>query len=83
MNSTQRKRYRKALSHLSATIHVDSTKHRPAMKWCEQQFGKRWNLLDYPDGSWASFWGGTANHDQYRFVFVNEEDAVLFSLRWL
>jgi hypothetical protein len=58
--------------------------------WCEQQFGKRWGPIDNHDGVWTVFWTGMGLHEReikyttkYRYLFKNEKDAMLFTLRWL
>jgi hypothetical protein len=58
--------------------------------WCEQQFGKRWCFINNREGVWSVFWTGMALHEReikyttkYRYLFKNEKDAMLFSLRWL
>jgi hypothetical protein len=69
-------------SRLDYEILVDSIKHRPAMKWCEQQFGTRWNVIDNRTGQWALFWAGRGMTDKYRFCFAVKEDMMMFILRW-
>lgn len=51
--------------------------------WCEQQFGKRWSAIDNKEGVWCCFWAGRSMPGSYRWHFMNEQDAMLFSLRWL
>jgi hypothetical protein len=58
--------------------------------WCIEHFGKRWNPADNCDGTWSVFWTGMGVHEReikyvtkYRYLFKNEKDAMLFSLRWL
>ena len=57
--------------------------HAAQTVWCEQKFGKRWSVVDNRDGVWCCFWGGRAIPGVYKWEFQNEQDALLFSLRWL
>ena len=50
--------------------------------WCTEQFGKRWSAIDHRDGKWCCFWGGRENFGHYCWHFSNEEDLILFLLRW-
>ena len=49
------------------------TSWRPCYNWCKQQFGRE--EFEFSDGVWR-YWG------EGDFEFMNEQDAVLFSLRW-
>jgi hypothetical protein len=56
----------------------------PITKWCEEQFGERWEALDWrQQRNWTCFWAGRDNHSCYDFYFRHEVDAVLFTLRWI
>jgi len=57
--------------------------HASQTVWCEQKFGKRWSVIDNRDGVWCCFWGGRGLPGFYKWEFQNEQDALLFSLRWL
>jgi hypothetical protein len=72
----------KEIRHLDYEVLVDSVKHRPAGQWCEQQFGKRWEAIGYRSGQWCMFWAGRNAPKKYRFCFANEQDMLLFILRW-
>lgn len=74
---------RRAMRQLTYEVIIPSEHSRGAGVWCEQQFGKRWSPLDCRDGAWAMFWAGVDMHKNYRFCFAEEQDAMLFSLRWL
>lgn len=50
--------------------------------WCEQNFGKKWSVVDNRDGVWACFWYGSKAPGTYEWLFKNEADAVLFRLKW-
>jgi hypothetical protein len=52
------------------------------MKWCEAQFGKRWEAIGYRAGTWTVFWAGRESVDQYRFCFAQEKDMIWFMLKW-
>jgi hypothetical protein len=83
MNSAQQRRLRRALRKLDYEILVDAHKHCAAGAWCQQQFGKRWEVIGNRDGYWCMFWAGREAHDKYRFCFAREEDALIFTLKWL
>lgn len=51
--------------------------------WCEQQFGPRWEAIGNRSGTWCTFWGGRGIPGYYRWYFLNEQDSVLFALKWL
>jgi hypothetical protein len=51
-------------------------------KWCEQQFGRRWEAIGNREGTWCVFWGGKGTPVHYRWYFKNEQDATIFLLRW-
>lgn len=54
--------------------------------WCRKQFGVRWQAISRNDaernGVWTVFWCGRENPTAYRWLFKNEYDAVLFTLKW-
>ena len=82
MNSSQRRRDRREFRKLEHSILIDSKKHRDAKDWCLTQFGKRWKAIDDTDGGWTMFWAGREHHDKYIFHFVEEQDKLMFILRW-
>jgi hypothetical protein len=56
---------------------------RAAMaSWCGDQFDRPWQAVDNRDGRWCYFWCGPSDHAYYRFHFRDQEDAVMFALRW-
>lgn len=57
-------------------------RHYDQIKWCEEKFSKRWCVIDNRKGVWRCFWGGRNIPGYYKFEFKNEQDAMLFSLRW-
>jgi hypothetical protein len=83
MNSAQTRRQRRAFRKLEHSVLIDAKKHRDAGKWCLDQFGKRWEAIDHPDGFWAMFWAGPNDRDKYIFHFVEEKDYMWFILRWV
>jgi hypothetical protein len=68
--------------HLNHEVLIHKDQHRAAMKWCEAQFGKRWEAIGYRAGTWTVFWSGRDHYDKYRFCFALEQDMLLFTLRW-
>lgn len=64
--------------------------------WCMDKFGDRWDVIDNRNGTWACFLGGVddtvftisdtrakgRNPVNYSWYFLNEQDALLFMLRW-
>jgi hypothetical protein len=69
--------------HLDHEVLIDSTNHRDAAQWCEEQLGKRWEAMSYRSGRWCMFWAGRNNFDKYRFCFALEQDKLVFMLRWM
>lgn len=56
--------------------------HWEQSDWCTKKFGKRWNVVDNRSGTWCCFWAGRESFGDYRWCFTNEQDMVLFLLRW-
>ena len=56
--------------------------HWTMSKWCEQQFGPRWEAVGYREGIWCTFWAGRDMPTMYKWYFKNHEDATVFLLRW-
>lgn len=50
--------------------------------WCTEKFGKRWSAVDHREGIWCCFWAGPDSPGDYRWCFTNEQDMVMFVLRW-
>lgn len=74
---------RPALRKLDYEVIIQSGRHHGANAWCVQNFGPRWSPVDNRQGRWATFWGGVDMFSHYRFCFATEQDAMLFTLRWL
>jgi hypothetical protein len=55
--------------------HLKSSK---AKSWCHENLGKDW-WIDEIDGRWSWVVGKDLTTE---FQFINEQDAVLFALRW-
>ena len=60
--------------------------------WCHNKFGKRFSIVDRTqkfgrDGTWQCIWTGLDNNThhttRYKFSFDHEQDALLFTLKWL
>ena len=68
--------------HLDYEVMIHKDQCRKIMQWCDEQFGLRWNCLDNRSGRWAVFWAGRVHTDQYRFCFAQEQDMLMFILRW-
>lgn len=64
----------------------NGTYHWAMIRWCTDQFGTRWNAVPRNkterNGVWTVFWCGLDNPTCYRWLFKNESDATIFSLRW-
>ena len=67
---------------LPYTITTSNKVVEPAKVWCEEKWGKRWSVIDNQKGMWCVFWGGREIPKSYKWYFQNEQDAILFSLRW-
>lgn len=70
------------MADLKYEVLISKDTNREAMRWCEDQFGKRWDPLDNRQGKWAMFWKGTSRPFMYRFCFTDKEDMLMFILRW-
>ena len=62
---------------------MGSRRHYEAIKWCEQQFGARWSVTDNKNGVWCCFWSGRKSPGMYEWLFVNEQDSLIFALKWM
>lgn len=64
-----------------------SVKPCVAMKWCVEQFGPRWEAINQRAGTWTVYWAWHRSSEDssttYEWHFLNEQDAILFSLKWL
>lgn len=65
------------------TFLLSKNKHWETTAWCEQQFGKRWSVVDNREGVWCVFWRGRDNPGMYEWYFEHEQDASRFVLRWM
>ena len=63
-------------------VRIKKEQHDRAQAWCRNEWGQRWSVLDNRQGTWCCFWAGFRDGGGYRYHFVNEQDAILFSLRW-
>jgi hypothetical protein len=70
------------MSHFPYSIRIHKSRHRAAYRWCLQQLGSRWNVMDNKTGTWCCFWSGNKDFEYYLFHFLREEDAVMFGLKW-
>jgi hypothetical protein len=69
MNSHQRRKFDRKWKH-SVVIYIDRwSKHVEIREWCEKNFGKIGHR-----------WSNVSSYTP--FVFKNEQDAVLFAMRW-
>lgn len=73
-----------AIKQLPYEVYIDKHAHRHAAEWCKERWGKQWEVIDNREGTWSCFWAGTRgpNAEKYRYLFENEEDAIMFTLRW-
>jgi hypothetical protein len=70
------------MSHFPYSIRIHKSRHRAAYRWCLQQLGSRWNVMDNKTGTWCYFWAGNKDFEYYLFHFFRKEDAVMFGLKW-
>lgn len=56
--------------------------HWEATDWCERQFGERWSVVDNRNGVWCCFWAGRSIPGSYDWYFLNEQDYLMFTLKW-
>lgn len=66
-------------------VYISKENHRAAEVWCREKFGPRWSALDNKQGIWCVFWAGTRskNPGSYRYYFLNEQDYLMFILKWI
>lgn len=63
-----------------------------AKQWCEKNFGPQWSAITNREGRWTVFWNGPSREHlkgtryysdkKYVWIFTDEKDAMLFTLRW-
>ncbi len=58
------------------------TNHWEATEWCEKQFGPRWEAIGNRQGTWCTFWKGRSVPGSYEWYFLNEQDFLMFTLKW-
>jgi hypothetical protein len=68
--------------HLDHEVLIHKNQHHAAMRWCEAEFGLRWEAIGHRQGIWCVFWAGRDHYDRYRFCFAREKDMIWFTLRW-
>jgi hypothetical protein len=74
------------MNQLPYEVYISKHVHRDAKAWCRQRWGQEWSVINNNRaGVWSCFWAGTrgANRGDYRYVFEHQQDAMLFSLRWI
>lgn len=86
------------LTHEVLILDIDGFEIERICAWCHEQFGIRFSIVDRKtfgrDGVWQCLWLGLDNSGRYldsstrptaryKFSFDHEQDAVLFTLRWL
>lgn len=66
-------------------VFIHKSVQREAAQWCREQYGERWQATGRGNrqGVWTVFWAGRDSFSMYRFCFVNEQDMILFILRWI
>jgi hypothetical protein len=69
--------------HLDHEVLIHKRQYHNATRWCETQFGLRWEAIGYRAGTWTVFWAGRDNPVKYRFCFARERDMLMFILRWV
>ena len=69
--------------HLDHEALIHKSQHHAAMRWCEAQYGARWEALSHRSGVWCVFWAGRDHYDQYKFCFAHQQDMMMFVLRWI
>ncbi|MCX7594397.1 MAG: hypothetical protein N2235_11650 [Fischerella sp.] len=50
--------------------------------WCEEKFGSKFSVTENKQGTWCVFWNGRKRPSQYRYFFINKENALWFALTW-
>lgn len=66
---------------IEVLVHKDQ--HREAERWCRENLGTRWSVIDNRAGTWSCFWAGhRKNFAAYRYYFKNAEDATIFALKF-
>lgn len=75
----------KSSSDFPYVFHLPKKKNQwEADAWCTEHFGERWSVIDNRQGVWCCFWRGfrSPGPGQYEWLFKNEQDAIMFALRW-
>lgn len=71
--------------------HCVTIKYRPPKvldqitDWCTEHFGEGYSdYYDVISSKWVRYWSGPSVEfgTEYKFLFIEHKDAVLFSLRW-
>jgi hypothetical protein len=72
------------MKQLPYEVFIDKQHHIYANSWCKERWGPQWSVIDNRDGIWSCFWAGSRGPQagKYRYIFENEQDAMLFILRW-
>jgi len=60
-----------------------------AKVWCNSTIGDQWCALDNRQGLWTCFWAGPSHlrerngeAGKYVYRFAEEQDALMFKIRW-
>lgn len=69
--------------HLDYEVMIHKDRCRLPMQWCNEQLGARWEAIGNRTGLWTVLWAGRGHTDRYRFCFAQEQDMLMFTLRWL
>lgn len=56
--------------------------HWQAAEWCKENFGPRWEAIGNREGTWCTFWRGRSIPGSYEWFFLNEQDYLMFTLKW-
>lgn len=59
------------------------SKHREIFKWCEEQFGEYLFTNEESITELNDRWDVTLTFGYQNYIFAREEDAVLFTLKWV
>ena len=86
MNSAQTRKLQRGLLRLEHTVLMPgnaAVKVEKAKKWCNETFGKQWNVIDHKGGRWTVFWTGPNEANSYLWRFAKEQDKLMFILKWV
>lgn len=62
----------------------NDTRTSRVREWCITKFNEEWGGRNF-EGTWQILWNGSnaEEGEEYSFYYENDDDGVMFSMRWL